>query len=382
MISRPLLLSLALLGAAQAQTSVSPAAPAQVAPAPRAAASSYVLLGNSYYSQGKYDQAYVAFRTAAELEPQNGAAWLGLGRAQTRLRLYAPATESLRHLTELESQNVSAFVALAQAYIQQYLSSSDRAALTGNLGAALETLQKAEAILPSLPEQERPVAASKLLNEKATIYRVQGKSAEAIEALRQATVLNPDNSLLFYNLGDLYASVGQFPLAISALQQAVITDPSDAYNRAYYARLLAQSGNLSAARSEAAQAVRLAPNNAYAAGQLGIISYLAADRTLARTQLTQAVKLEPLRYPEFYYYLGRLDLDSSDLKSARENLTRAVMLNSQAPEYAYYLGLAYERSQGFLPADPGKARENYQQALKLAPNYQQAREGLERVKSP
>ena len=279
----------------------------------------------------------------------------------------------------LDPQGVSGYLALAQAYQQQYIGSGDRAAVSGNLDAALAVLVQADAALTALGGEQN-VNRSKLLNERGNIYRLQGRAAQAIDAFRQANVLNPENALILYNLGDMYNATGQLPLAVSALQQAVILDPGDPYNRAYYAKLLALSGNAAAARSEAAQATRLAPTNAYAAGQYGVVSYLGGDRATARTQLERAIRLDPLRFPEFYYYLGRIDLDSSDLKAARDNLTRAVALGANTPEYAYYLGLAYERTSPTLAPDRVKARENYERALKLAPGYRQAQEGLDRLK--
>lgn len=377
------LLCVAALGGAFAQTAPTPAPTAPAAPAPATApripAANYVIVGNLYYEQGKYDQAYVAFRAASELDPSNAAALLGLGRSQARLRLYAPAIDTLRRLVQLDPQGVSGYLALAQAYQQQYIGSGDRASVGGNLDAALSVLVQADAAITALGGEQN-VSRSKLLNERGNIYRLQGRAAQAIDAFRQASALNPENALILYNLGDMYNATGQLALAVSALQQAVILDPGDPYNRAYYAKLLALSGNAAAAKSEAAQATRLAPNNAYAAGQYGVVSYLGGDRATARTQLERAVKLDPLRFPEFYYYLGRIDLDSSDLKAARDNLTRAVALGANTAEYAYYLGLAYERTSATLAPDRVKARENYERALKLAPGYRQAQEGLDRLK--
>ena len=408
-----LLLGAAWLPGASAQTAPAPAAPLQTppaqaappqgspaqatptqtvpiqaapaaAPAPRIPAGNYVVIGNIYYNQGKFDQAYVAFRAATESEPNNASALLGLGRSQTRLRLYGPSIETLSRLTKVEPTNISGYVALAQAYQQGYIGSGDRAAVAGNLEAAARALLDAEGALAaqsaSLSSAALGLERSKLLNERGNLLRLQGRLSDAAEAYRSASALSPENSLILYNLGETYSALGNQTQALAALQQAVILDPADAYNRAYYAKLLALSGNASAARAEAAQAARLAPGNAYAVGQYGVVSYLAGDRAAARTQLNQALKLEPLRYPEFYYYLGRLDLDASDLKAARDSLTRAAALGSNNPEYAYYLGLAYERSAGTLTPDKLKARENYERALKLAPGYQQAKEGLERVK--
>lgn len=370
---------------AAAPATTTPAAPATPAtssavPVTRPPAANYVIVGNVYYEQGKFDQAYVAFRAAAELDPRNTAALLGLGRSQVKLRLYGPAIETLRQLVQADPQGISGYIALSQAYQQQFGGSGDRAAVSGNLTAALGVLQSAEGVVTAQGGESRDLNLSKVLNERGNVYRLQGDAARAIDAFKQASTLNPDNSLILFNLGDMYFATGNLPQAISSLQQAVITDPRDPYNRAYYAKLLALSGNVVAAKPEAAQAARLAPTNAYAVGQYGVVSYLAKDATTARAQLTQAVTLDPLRYPEFYYYLGRLSLDGGDLRASRENLTKAVALDSTAPEYAYYLGVSYERSAGLIAPDNLKARENYERALKLNPGYRAAQDALGRLK--
>lgn len=384
-----LLLAAATLMSAAAQTqptapatpaTAQPAAPAATPTAPTRPAANYVALGVFYYEQGKFDEAYVAFRAASEIDPRNTEALLGLGRAQVKLRLYGPAIETLRRLTLLDPNNVSGYIALAQAYQQQYVGSSDRAAVAGNLTAAQKVLTDAETVAQAQTGDGRNLSLSKIWNERGYVYKLQGDAGRAIDAFKQASTLNPDNDVILFNLGDMYYATGNLMAALNSLQQAVIADPRDAYNRAYYAKLLALSGNITAAKPEAAQAARLAPTNAYAVGQYGVVSYLSRDAATARAQLTQAVKLDPLRYPEFYYYLGRLDLDAGDLQSARENLTRAAALGSTTAEYAYYLGLSYERGAGVVAPDRLKARENYERALKLSPNYALAREGLSRVR--
>ncbi|WP_034383354.1 tetratricopeptide repeat protein [Deinococcus sp. YIM 77859] len=382
-----LLLAAALLSGAAAQTQ--PAAPATAQPASKAAppaarptppAANYVVLGNYYYTQGQFDLAYVAFRAAAEMEPRNADALLGLGRSQMRLRLYAPAIETLRRLVTQDPGNVSGYIALSQAYQQQFMGASDRSAVTGNLAEALRVLDAAERTVQDQAGPEQRVNLSKVWNERGYVYKLQGDLNRALDAFRQASALNPDNAVILSNLGEMHYATGNLVAALDSLQKAVIADPRDPYSRAYYAKLLALSGNTTAAKPEAAQAARLAPTNAYAVGQYGVVSYLSKDPATARVQLAQAVKLDPLRYPEFYYYLGRLDLDAGDLKAARENLTRAAALGSTIPEYAYYLGLSYERGAGVIAPDRIKARENYERALKLNPNYALAREALNRVR--
>lgn len=339
----------------------------------------YVLVGTRSFELGKYEEAYVAFRIASQIEPKNANALLGLGRSQIKLRLYEAALETLQQLIELHPQNLSGYIALSQAYQQQYIGASKRQQLGQNLDLALTILQNAEPIAQTQRSERRALNLSKVYNERGNIYRLKGQVNSAIDAFKSAALLNPDNSLILFNLGDMYQLSGDTAKAISTLQRAVITDPSDAYNRAYYAKLLALSGNIDNAQLEAAQASRMAPNNAYAQGQYGVVSYLAKKPVLARHQMTKAIQLEALRFPEFYYYLGRLELDSGNYKAARQQLTKAAALASNAPDYLYYLGLSYEQGNSASAPDKVKARENYQLVLKLHPNHAAAKKGLERL---
>lgn len=381
-VKSPLLLALLtlapLLPSAQAQGASNP--PAAASPAQRPSPAKYVALGTLYYDQGKYPEAYAAYRSAAEAQPSNGAALLGLGRTLIRLRQYASAVDTLKRLSTQEPQNVSAQVALAQAYQAQYVGTSERSALGDVLGSALKALDAGEAAARSGDTATLDVNLSKVYNERGYIYRLQNKYPQAISAFQKASSLNPDNGVILYNLGDMYYASGNLAQAVGSLQLAVIADPTDAYNRAYYAKLLALSGNITAAQAEAAQAAKLSPKNPYAVGQYGVVAYLAGDTLTARTQLMGAIKLDQLRYPEFYYYLGRLELDQANYKDARSDLAKAVALASTNAEYFYYLGLSYERGSASTPADSLRARDAYNKALALNPGLATARDGLERLK--
>lgn len=386
--STGLLVLLALFGKVAAQTTPAttpapavPTTPATTPAAPRnIPIQNYIAVGTLYYNQGKYDQAYVAFRAAVEMDPNNTSALLGLGRSQVKVRLFSAAIDTLKRLIALDSKNVSAYVALSQAYEQQYLSAGDTTSVKDNLAQALKVLNDAEALAQAQTGDTQKLSLSRVWNERGYVYRLQGDGGKAIDAFTKASELNPDSGVLLFNLGDMYYAVGDLPKAMEYLQQAVIADPRDAYSRAYYAKLLALSGDVTTAKSEAAQAVNLDQNNAYAVGQYGVVSYLAKEPAASKALLEKAIKIAPLSNAEFYYYLGRLSLDASDLKMARYHFTYAVSLSSRSPEYLYYLGLSYERGSGLIAPDRLKAKTNYEAALKLNPNYKPAQDGLARVK--
>ena len=97
-------------------------------------------------------------------------------------------------------------------------------------------------------------------------------------------------------------------------------------------------------------------------------------------QLERAARLWGT-YPDFSYYLGRLNLDAGDLAGARVNFAEAAA-SGEHPDAAYYLGLSLERSAAGVPAQPAQAAEAYRQALALRPSFPEAREGLERLGQP
>ncbi|MDO4264083.1 MAG: tetratricopeptide repeat protein [Deinococcus sp.] len=355
------------------QSTTGPAAPIP--------ASSYVTVGQFYYGQGNFQRAAVAYGAAVRANPTNPDALLGLARTQTRLGQSAEATATLNRLTELDPNNVSARIALSQAYSLAFR----QARLPGtvpsddpSLKAALSALDAAERVLPNIPASRRSTEASKIWNERGYILRFQGNLPAAVRAFEQASRLNPQESVILFNLAETQYAGGDLRGATATLQRAVLAQPRDGINRAYFARLLAEGGNFAVARPQAQLAVQLAPNSAYAAGQRGVVSYLAREPRAAREELERALQLAGGSYPDFSYYLGRLNLDAGDLTRARANFADAATTGQNAEAF-YFLGLSLERSGAGVTSDPARAADAYRRALELRPSYPEASEGLTRL---
>ncbi|WP_261664131.1 tetratricopeptide repeat protein [Deinococcus sp. Marseille-Q6407] len=374
------------LPAAQAQAEVQ-----TPTPAPAISASNYVTVGQFYYGQGNFQRAAVAYDAAVRANPTNPDALLGLARSQTRLGQSEAAAATLNRLIELDPANISARIALSQAYSQAFRqsrlpqpgsaeSAGTRPAANSDpqLRAALSALDAAEGALSSLPASRRGTEGSKIWNERGYVLRFQGDLPGAVRAFQQASRLNPQESVILFNLAETQYASGDLPGATATIQRAVLAQPRDGLNRAYFARLLAEGGNFAVARPQAALAVQLAPASAYAAGQYGVVSYLAREPRTAREQLERAPQLSGGSYPDFSYYLGRLNLDAGDLPRARANFADAAT-TGENPEAFYYLGLSLERSSAAAATQPEQAAAAYRRALALRPVYPQASEGLERL---
>jgi predicted Zn-dependent protease len=101
--------------------------------------------------------------------------------------------------------------AFDQSAIEPLLAKADRQADAGRPGAALETLQQAEAIQPLDPS---------VPYRRAVLLEKLGRTSDAIAAYRRAVHLDPNQAAVLLALGRLYEATGQRREALFFLEQA------------------------------------------------------------------------------------------------------------------------------------------------------------------
>jgi tetratricopeptide (TPR) repeat protein len=343
-------------------------------------AKQYLTLAKYYYYLAQYDSAYYAFRRVLDIEPKNTDALLGLGRTQNRLRLYPASVDTLKTLLQVEPKNPSVYIALAQTLKDQYSASDDRDIVKSNLDEALKILQSAEGLTPA-PSTTNLAA---IYNERALLYAAKDDNKKALEAAGKAATLLPENADVLANLGRLLYQTGDTKAALEALKKASATNPKDALTKAFYGKLLVLSGDQKTGILELSSALRQNPKNAYIIGQYGVARYLDPVEATRKANLDEskkfletAVKADPLRYPEFYYYLGRISLDRNDCKTAKTHLAKSVALEPQLADYRYQFGRALD-----LCGDRSAARIQYQAAVKFDPALKEAKDALDKLGNP
>jgi tetratricopeptide (TPR) repeat protein len=343
-------------------------------------AKQYLALAKYYYLLTQYDSAYYAFRRVLDLEPRNTDALLGLGRTQNHLRLYPASIDTLKILMQTDPKNPSVYIALAQTYKDQYSASDDRDLVKSNLDEALKLLQSAEGLNPA----PNATSLAAIYNERALLYSAKDDDKKALEAAQKAATILPENSDVLSNLGRLLYKTGDTKGALEVLKKASASNPKDALTKAFYGKLLVLSGDQKAGIAELSSALRQSPKNAYIIGQYGVARYLdpvestrKANMDDSKKFLETAVKADPLRYPEFYYYLGRISLDRNDCKTGKSHLAKAVVLEPQLADYRYQYARALD-----VCGDRTSAKNQYQAALKLDPNLQEAKDALAKIDKP
>ncbi|MBI1951618.1 MAG: VCBS repeat-containing protein [Acidobacteria bacterium] len=98
----------------------------------------------------------------------------------------------------------------------------------------------------------------------ALILKNDGKTAEAIAALRKAQALDPEDGDILYNLGLLYARQRDFEPAIASLTRAREIDPNSMSVRYQLARALLQAGRRAEGDREMAAYQKLSANPKFA----------------------------------------------------------------------------------------------------------------------
>ena len=169
------------------------------------------------HSEKETDQARAAFERAVELDPKFALAWAGL--AQTHIWSCNYATEG------------------------------GQKGFNAHLAAALETLQRALALEPDLPDA---------LFARATIeinfdYNWKG----AAETLRRALALAPQDPALLMEAGNLAQARGEMTQSLDLFRRAAALDPVNAQARAFLGGSLSVLGHQEEARAEYARVIEL-----------------------------------------------------------------------------------------------------------------------------
>ena len=118
----------------------------------------------------------------------------------------------------------------------------------------------------------------------------------------------------------------------------------------------------------------MAPENIYAL-------HAKADYLSDMGELPEAIEMyrrisrvDP-QYDEAYFNSGLIYLDMDSIEQARKQFDIAIETSPTHIMAYYYRGLTQE-----MLGNREAAMADYEQALRMAPNYEKAQEGLERLK--
>jgi Flp pilus assembly protein TadD len=195
-------------------------------------------------------------------------------------------------------------------------------------------LERAAARCRDLVRRRPGMAISRIY--LAQIERERGNLRAAINALRPAAALNPDDVETMSLLGASLTEAGRAREAVEILEPLVRTEPPDLQVLTAYGLALARVGRTADALAALDRARALDPSSARLLVEIGTVRMIANDRAGARKDFEAALARNP-ELARAHSSLGVLAADERNLPQAIEHWGRAVKLDPR--EYRTVLGV-------------------------------------------
>jgi len=321
----------------------------------------FILKGIAELGLRKFTDAQRDDEEARNRAPDNAAPYVQLGNVQLAQKHYSEAEQFYRQALQKDPASADGLRGLMTTYVEQkqydkaidaahaqIAKSPDNSNFYDLLGTALFDGKKDYA--GSEAALRQAVALDKTngdaVEKLGKVQIQQGNMDQALASYQQAIKDNPKNARLYILSGELYDAKKNWDQAKGMYQQALIVSPDNplaANNLAYV--LLEQGGNVDVAMNMAQTARRGMPNSPNAADTLGWAYYQKGIYNSAIDQFLEAL---------------RLNQKNGGPDSATVH---------------YHLGLAYQKlNQNTL------AREHLEKAVKLKPQYADARKALSELR--
>jgi Flp pilus assembly protein TadD len=212
-------------------------------------------------------------------------------------------------------------------------------------------------------EIEMPAAEFYRRFDRALSLQTQKKYGGAVEAWREALVLDPEDPKAHANLGAALASSGSVDDAIAEFRRAVQLRPG--FGQAHYnlGGVLARIGSLEEAIASFRRAAEMLPSDAEARHELGVALVRGGHAAEGARWLRRAVEIRP-GFAAAHNDLGIALLAGGDVRGAEAELRTAISIDPGYAEPHYNLGVAAVREKRW---DDGE--REFRLALSLRSSY-------------
>ncbi|AFY70382.1 Tetratricopeptide TPR_2 repeat-containing protein [Thalassoporum mexicanum PCC 7367] len=211
------------------------------------------------------------------------------------------------------------------------------------------------------------------LNNLGNFYRAVGALDQAIDCYDRAAAINPQSADSLLNLGIAYTEQGKSDQAIVTLEKALILNPLHPRAQTMLGDLLQAKGNLDRAIASYTKALALQPNSFNALASLGMAFFRKGDLENAQHAYENALAIEPLSI-DALTNIGATFYERGNIKMALACYREVINIVPRSP--TAHINLAFLLAQ--QNQDQG-AIDSYQTVLTHAPNSLSAMAGLAEI---
>jgi tetratricopeptide (TPR) repeat protein len=201
---------------------------------------------------------------------------------------------------------------------------------------------------------------------KVTVYSIIGfcyteldNYSKAIEYLKQAIYIYPDDFSSYNRLGGAYFQLGNFTEAIEAFKKVIRINPNDASVYSILGASYIGIGNYIKAIEAFKQAIRIDPDNFLFHDSLGFVYFTIGDYTKAIGAYQQAIRIDP-DIAKTYSSLGRTHASLDNYTKAIEAFKQAIRIDPDIAQAHLFLGMTY-----LMVGDSNSALNEYKILKKL-----------------
>lgn len=314
-----------------------------------------MLLGNAYLAVDRPEEALTALRAA---DPNEFFTQYGLGYAHLTLNHYEESVAAFTAALRRQPTSPEGFIGLGNAYTRmlRYREAEDAFARA----LALKS-DSAEALMG-----------------RSVLHYYQGQYPLLVESARQAAQVAPQNAAAQTLLGAALATVGDMAGGLRLAREAVRLEPENYWPHHILGFIHIREDRPKEALDEARAAVRIKPNDS---GTQNLLAYVLNQlgqhaEALQSAQSALRYKREPADEGWAYYNIATAQEKLGRAEESRAAYSISIRAYNQTgrtldPDDLYLMGNAYLR----LEQDPAAVKA-FQQAIKVRPNFAQARYNL------
>lgn len=226
--------------------------------------------------------------------------------------------------------------------IKEYRRIGRRALLTKKIDVAQLNFEKILQLDPNDYEA---------LSSLGVVHSSYGRNELALDYFLKAYRIDSTEGDLLNNIGSMYTNLGEPERAVQFLEKAVAADPVEALYQTNLGMAYLQVGRLDNALAAFRQADSLDPGRAVVHYSLGntFSAMKVWDSAIYYYEMLESGGMEQA---ELHYFLGLAYRNTSQLKKARDEFEKALKLRPNYRDCAQTLGLLYLYGGSYADATP------------------------------
>jgi tetratricopeptide (TPR) repeat protein len=325
-------------------------------------ADGFMLKGMAELGLNKFDDAQRDNQEALKRAPNSPAPYVQLGQVQLVQKHYRDAENFYQQALDKDPSSSDALRGLMTTYVEQ--KQYDRAIAAANAQIA-----------------KSPNNSNYYDLLGTALFQGKKDYSAAEAALRKAVDLDSKNTDAIEKLGKVQIQQGNMDQALALYEQAIKNNPREVRFYILAGELHGVKQNWDQAKAMYQQALSVSPNNALAANNLAYVLLEQGGNIDVAMNMAQTARRGMPNSPTAADTLGWAYYQKGIYSSAVGQFQEALRLNEKNggvdnPVVHYHLGMAYEKLN-----QNGLARQQLEKAVKLRPEYADARKALSQLRS-